>query len=109
MRQFLILLLLSISPFLHATEFNKERIMYLDNVKYFVNKVPSKIEGVPRVHISKYWYTEEFYERHLYDFRCQENMYREIEIDLKSRPIYGEWQKVVEKSLIPIYMHSACG
>lgn len=109
MRQFLILLLLSISSFLYATEFDKERILYLDNVKYFVNKVPSKVQGEPRVHISKYWSTEEFYERHLYDFRCQSNMYREIGIDSKSRPIYGEWQKILEKSLIPIYMHSACG
>lgn len=109
MRPFIILVLLIFSPCIYATEFKKERIMYLDNIKYFVNKVPSKAEGEPRVHISKYWYNDKFYERHLYDFRCQANMYRKIEIDSKDIPIYGKWEKVEEKSLIPIYMNNACG
>ena len=83
MRPFIILVLLIFSPCIYATEFKKERIMYLDNIKYFVNKVPSKAEGEPRVHISKYWYNDKFYERYLYDFRCQANTYRKIEIDSK--------------------------
>ena len=108
MRQFFILLLLILSPFLHATEIKKERILYLDTVKYIANEVPPKSEGEPRLHVAKYWYNDKFYERHLYDFKCSSNMYREIEIDSKDKPIYGEWAKVLEKSIIPIYMSRAC-
>lgn len=108
MHRFLILMLLIISPYLYADKFEKERIMYLDNMKYFINKVPSKVEGEPRVHITKYGYNDEFYERTLYDFKCQSNMYREIQIDSYDRPSYGQWKKVLEKSLIPIYMNKAC-
>ena len=44
MRQFFILLLLILSPFLHATEIKKERILYLDTVKYIANE--DKLEKV---------------------------------------------------------------
>ena len=54
MRQFFILLLLILSPFLHATEIKKERILYLDTVKYIANEVPPKSEGKPRLHVAKY-------------------------------------------------------
>lgn len=69
MRQFFMLLLLILSPFLHATEIKKERILYLDTVKYIANQVPPKNEGEPRLHVTKYWYNDKFYERHLYDFK----------------------------------------
>lgn len=93
---------------MNAQDIVKERILYLDTVKYIANKVPPKIDGESRIHVAKYWYNDEFYERSLYDFKCDANVYRKIEIDSKDRPIYGEWVKVIEKSLVPIYMSHAC-
>lgn len=105
---FLSILLMLCSTVNAKTNLVEEKILYVDTVTYYGIKMNKSDSPFRRVHIRETSPIAELNSKVMYDFICDKNKIRTLDIISNSQVNVGQWRDVNRLSKEPIYMNYAC-